>query len=224
MKFREIKHGMVIHCKNSEEKNLLLEEAERLGYVWYGTKGKPTERSVYAIGDTIHFYDAGTTAFSADYKHITHSSCIGDPAIEFSDLIIPEMSAEEAFSIYKDICKHYFSCKECPLSNPAYTNCGMFIRDNSEKAIDIMGKWKSDHEKKEPEIETEWFWQGRIFEVEKDGSYYQIKDGTGFYDTGCEYQESAEEYMSDILKEYCKTHDGDFIALVNHVCRVKAVE
>ena len=90
--------------------------------------------------------------------------------------------------------------------------------------VDAIKRWKAEHEKKEPEIETEWFWQGRIFKVEKDGSYYQIKDGTGFYDTGCEYQESAEEYMSDILKEYCKTHDGDYIALVNHVCRVKAVE
>ena len=30
--------------------------------------------------------------------------------------------------------------------------------------------------------------------------------------------------MSDILKEYCKTHDGDFIAVVGRVCRVKAVE
>ena len=114
MKLKEIKPGMVIHCKNSEEKNLLLEEAERLGYVWYGTKGKPTERSVYAIGDTIHFYDAGTTAFSADYKHITHSSCIGDPAIEFSDLIIPEMSAEEVLQICSEICRSG-SCDICPM-------------------------------------------------------------------------------------------------------------
>ena len=90
--------------------------------------------------------------------------------------------------------------------------------------VDAIKRWKSEHEKKESEIEIEWFWQGRIFKVEKDGSYYQIKDGTGFYDTGCEYQESAEEYMSDILKEYCKTLDGDLIAVVEHVCRVKAVE
>lgn len=203
MKFREIKHGMVIHCKNSEEKNLLLEEAERLGYVWYGTKGKPTERSVYAIGDTIHFYDAGTTAFSADYKHITHSSCIGDPAIEFSDLIIPEMSAEEAFSIYKDICKHYFSCEECPLSNPAYTNCGMFIRDNSKKAIDIMGKWKPDHEKKEPEIE--WFYKAYV--------------DNGIVYTETETEQEAIEWCENYVKEHTQAKCS-----YKRVCRVKAVE
>ena len=203
MKLKEIKPGMVIHCKNDEEKKTLLEEAERLGYVWYGTKGKPTERSVYAIGDTIHFYDAGTTAFSADYKHITHSSCIGDPAIEFSDLIIPEMSAEEAFSIYKDICKHYFSCEECPLSNPAYTNCGMFIRDNSEKAIDIMGKWKSDHEKKEPEIE----WVYRVFGAENNGEK--------FFQT--------EEEAIKRCEELAKSQKSKQYARYERVCRVKAV-
>ena len=219
MRLKEIKPGMVIHCKNSEEKNLLLEEAERLGYVWYGTKGKPTERSVYAIGDTIHFYDAGTTAFSADYKHITHSSCIGDPAIEFSDLIVPEMSAEEAFSIYKDICKHYFSCEECPLSNPAYTNCGMFIRDNSEKAIDIMGKWKSDHEKKEPEIETVDVC--RIIKILPDRKMVvheeDIKSELPF---GGDERQKVEE----ILKHYCMEHDGEYIAVNEVVSRVKAVE
>ena len=34
MRLKEIKPGMVIHCKSDEEKKALLEEAERLGYVW----------------------------------------------------------------------------------------------------------------------------------------------------------------------------------------------
>ena len=123
---------------------------------------------------------------------------------EFSDLIIPEMSAEEAFSIYKDICKHYFSCEECPLSNPAYTNCGMFIRDNSEKAIDIMGKWKSDHEKKEPEIE----WVYRVFGAENNGEK--------FFQT--------EEEAIKRCEELAKSQKSKQYARYERVCRVKAVE
>lgn len=220
MKLKEIKPGMVIHCKTQEEKIALLEEADRLGYKW-NNNCVPTDcRMIEDSGMTIHFH--GKTVWM-DFKSITWSDKT-ESVIEFSDLIIPEMSVEEAFSIYKDICKHYFSCEECPLSNPAYTNCGMFIRDNSEKAIDIMGKWKSDHEKKEPESETEWFWQGKILKNIEGVGYCQITNGTGIYDTGCEYRESAEEYMAEELKEYCKMHDGEFIAVVEHVCRVKAVE
>lgn len=162
MKLKEIKPGMVIHCKNDEEKKTLLEEAERLGYVWYGTKGKPTERSVYAIGDTIHFYDAGTTAFSADYKHITHSSCIGDPAIEFSDLIIPEMSAEEVLQICSEICRSG-SCDICPMGEEY---CFSETESDKKKIIEICQQWKSDHEKNEPEIE----WAYRV-EIEETKQY-----------------------------------------------------
>lgn len=93
-----------------------------------------------------------------------------------------------------------------------------------KEICDYISDWKDDHEKKEPEIKTEWFWQGRIFKIEKDGGYYQIKGGNGFYDTGCKYRDDAEEYMEDKLKEHCKTNDGEFIAVVEHVCRVKAVE
>ena len=42
MRLKEIKPGMVIHCKNDEEKKALLEEAERIGYVWYYERVKPT--------------------------------------------------------------------------------------------------------------------------------------------------------------------------------------
>ena len=34
MRLKEIKPGMVIRCRNEEEKKALLEEAERLGYHW----------------------------------------------------------------------------------------------------------------------------------------------------------------------------------------------
>ena len=54
MRLKEIKPGMVIHCKNDEEKKMLLEEAERLGYRWCCNAGLPTGRDEYS-GMTIHF-------------------------------------------------------------------------------------------------------------------------------------------------------------------------
>ena len=215
MKLKEIKPGMVIHCKNSEEKNLLLEEAERLGYVWYGTKGKPTERSVYAIGDTIHFYDAGTTAFSADYKYITHSSGIGYSAIEFSDLIIPEMSAEEVLQICSEICNGG-PCDECIIGEE---NCFAEPYSDKKKVIEICQQWKSDHEKKEPEIETVDVC--RIIKILPDRKMVvheeDIKSELPF---GGDERQKVEE----ILKHYCMEHDGEYIAVHEVVSRVKAVE
>ena len=214
MKLKEIKPGMVIHWKTEDEKVALLEELERLGYEFYGTYRKPT----YACDDgdldhVIHVYNDN------GWKNITQSNNLNEVTHEFSDLIVPEMSAEEAFSIYKDICKHYFSCEECPLSNPAYTNCGMFIRDNSEKAIDIMGKWKSDHEKKEPEIETVYVC--RIIKILPDRKMVvheeDIKSELPF---GGDERQKVEE----ILKRYCMEHDGEYIAVHEVVSRVKAVK
>ena len=60
MKLKEIKPGMAIHCKNDEEKKALLEEAERLRYVWID-KSRPTDFQVFeSTGMTINFtrYDS----------------------------------------------------------------------------------------------------------------------------------------------------------------------
>ena len=196
MKLKEIKPGMKIHCNSLEEYNLLEEEVKRLGY------GKLPIRGVALSGKIgEHVFpipEDKEYEILWEYYHDDRSYT------EFSDLIIPEMSAEEAFSIYKDICKHYFSCEECPLSNPAYTNCGMFIRDNSEKAIDIMGKWKSDHEKKEPEIE----WVYRVFGAENNGEK--------FFQT--------EEEAIKRCEELAKSQKSKQYARYERVCRVKAAE
>ena len=69
MRLKEIKPGMIIHCKNNEEKKLLLEEAERLGYRWYGNAGLPTGRNEYS-GMTIHFHEP---SIFCDYFNITWS-------------------------------------------------------------------------------------------------------------------------------------------------------
>lgn len=130
--------------------------------------------------------------------------------------IKPELSVEEVLQIMREMpfnfIRDYLEC------NIGYTRAELFEIATNEQILGMCAKWKASQNR---ELEAEWFWQGRIFKIREDGCYYQIKDGTGFYDTGCAYRETAEYYMEDELKEYCKTHDGDYIAVVEHVCRIK---
>lgn len=217
MRLKEIKPEMAVHCKNEKEKKMLLEEAERLGYVWYSTKNKPTERSVSGIGNTIHFYDAGTSSFSADYnKHIAHSCQTGDSVIEFSDLIIPEMSAEEVLQIVK---KLEFEFVREYLGLPYGKSLDEMLFDaEPRKIIDMCEKWKADHEKKEPEIETVDIC--RIIEVLPEGRKRCVHEE----DLDIPFDGYERQKTEGILKRYCMEHDGEFIAVHEVVSRVKAVE
>ena len=211
MILKEIKPGMAIHCKNYEEKKALLEEAERLGYVWYCERVKPTAKQIDRIGNTIHFYDTNKqNGFTADYKHITQSEHTGKDVIEFSDLIIPELSAGEAIKIFGEICKG--SCQACPLyAVEPYEACENLCYENPEKIVEILAQWKANHEKKEQEIETVDIC--RIIEIQQDGR------------KRCVHEETIEKPITleveETLKRYCMEHEGEFIAVHEVVSRVK---
>lgn len=154
MRLKEIKPGMAIHCKNDEEKKALLEEAERLGYLWTSRKN-PIDRT-FCHGNTIHFYEVNEFA---DFKHITWSDTT-EGAIEFSDLILQEITAEEALKICGEICKEYsnkgYACNsKCPFTGHGMS-CIFYRSQNPYKAIEVLEQWKSDHEKKDPEVEEFW--------------------------------------------------------------------
>ena len=207
MRLKEIKPGMVIHCKNDEEKKALLEEAERLGYVWIVNGKNPTDETTIS-GSTIHIL----------LKHITWSDKT-EGAIEFSDLILPELTAEEAIKINTQLCSG--SCQECPLYIVEdYEDCDDLCLKNPEKAVEILAKWKSDHEKKEPEIETVDIC--RIIEIQQDGKKRCVHE-EDISDGELMYSGDAVENCRYILKNYCKEHDGEFIAVHEVVSRVKAV-
>lgn len=217
MRLKEITPGMVIHCKNYDEKKALLEEAERLGYVWYGTMRNPTD-GINSAGNTIYFYDAGTTPLSTDYKHITHSYNADNATTEFSDLILPELTAEELLQVINDICNTYsnYSCdckKECPFSN-GY--CKEWMAKHPKDTIEICSKWKSDHEKKEPEIETVDIC--RIIEIQPDGRKRCVhEEDLASVSTDAEIKILVEAE----LKQYISKHNGKFIAVHEVVSRVK---
>ena len=196
MRLKEIKPGMVIHCKTQDEKKALLEEAERLGYCWLSSEKLPTEK-VYE-GNTIHFY--AESEFS-DFKHITWSDKT-EGVTEFSDLILPYLTAEEAIKINKQLC--FGSCDECPLYKvDGYIDCDDLCIKNPEKAVEILAQWKSDHEKKEPEIE----WVYRVFGAENYGEK--------FFQT--------EEEAIKRCEELAKSQKTKQYARYERVCRVKEV-
>ena len=210
MKLKEIKPGMVIHWKTEDEKAALLEELERLGYEWYRTKRKPTEAcNDKDVGHAIFVYNDN------GYKNIAHSNNLREVTHEFSDLIIPEMSAEEVLQICSEICNGG-PCDECIIGEE---NCFAEPYSDKKKVIEICQKWKSDHEKKEPEIETVDVC--RIIKILPDRKMVvheeDIKSELPF---GGDERQKVEE----ILKHYCMEHDGEYIAVHEVVSRVKAVE
>ena len=199
MRLKEIKPGMAIHCKNDEEKKALLEEAERLGYKWSNTCVPTDSRMVKIAGMTIHFYGKSECANS---KHITWSDKTKG-VTEFSGLILPDMTAEEAIKLFGELC--IGSCQGCPLHRvDDYENCFSFCFDNPEKAVELLAQWKSEHEKKEPEIE----WVYRVFGAENYGEK--------FFHT--------EEEAIKRCEELAKSQKTKQYARYERVCRVKAVE
>ena len=199
MRLKEIKPGMAIHCKNDEEKKALLEEAERLGYKWSNTCVPTDSRMVKIAGMTIHFYGKSECANS---KHITWSDKTKG-VTEFSGLILPDMTAEEAIKLFGELC--IGSCQGCPLHRvDDYENCFSFCFDNPEKAVELLAQWKSEHEKKEPEIE----WVYRVFGAENFGEK--------FFQT--------EEEAIKQCEELAKSQKTKQYARYERICRVKAVE
>lgn len=220
MRLKEIKPGMVIHCKSDKEKKALLEEAERLGYFWNESKDKPTEIRLNGIGNTIHFYDKSRYR---DHKYITWSYKT-EGVTEFSDLILPELTVEEVLRISTEICNASDCDNGCPLAAELddFTKqcmiCPKSLKTYSETIPIICAQWKSDHKKKKPEIETVDIC--RIIEVLPDGRKRCVNEEEIMPDPELPYGYERDS-VNQILKRYCMEHDGEFIAVHEVVSRVK---
>ena len=200
MRLKEIKPGMAIHCKNDEEKKALLEEAERLGYIW-ASGDKPTKA----------FFPSNTLVFEETLcgeKNICWN-VDDEKNTEFSDLILPELTADELLNILNEIIHcGVRRCDECPLAENGETLCtddvGGVKISNPDKLISICQQWKSNHEKKEPEVE----WVYRVFGAENYGEK--------FFQT--------EEEAIKRCEELAKSQKTKQYARYERVCRVKEVE
>ena len=209
MRLKEIKPGMVIHCKTKEEMEELskyIKFFNTVDNIWnYGNDG--IRRDCVWIDDDGRYggFDA-YRYFAVRNNNIT----------EFSDLILPELTAYEVLNTCHKICEEN-SCNQCLMRNDCFT-----CKDSdAKKIIEICEQWKSDHEKKEPEIETVDIC--RIIEIQPDGRKRCVHEEDIKPDPELPYG-SEDISVHEILKRYCMEHDGEFIAVREVVIRVKAVE
>lgn len=218
MKLKEIKPGMVIHCKNYDEKKALYDELCRIGNIDTSDGLDSFQNFKYSYDGNYEIKDLKGRTWGFTDEHAT---------VEFSDLIIPELTAEEVLQIATDICNISDCDNGCPLAAELddFTKqcmiCPKSLKTYSETVPIICQQWKSDHEKKEPEIETVDIC--RIIEVIPDGRkrcVYEEEINVPELPLGVFEQDKCKE----ILKHYCMDHDGEFIAVHEVVSRVKAVE
>lgn len=205
MRLKEIKPGMVIHCNDRNE----IKAISDAGFVGI-SGGLITE---YMTPECYVIIKKGYADWALDKNIALKYGNI----IDFSDLILPEITAEEAIKINTELCAG--TCDECPLYNvDGYSDCDDLCIKNPEKAVELLAKWKSDHEKKEPEIETVDIC--RIIEIQPDGRKRCVHEE----EIKPELPFDTDKEVAEILKHYCMEHDGEFIAVHEVVSRVKKCE
>ena len=97
-----------------------------------------------------------------------------------------------------------------------YSIYGLCRKFTPKGVVEIISRWKSEHEKKEPEIETVDIC--RIIEIQPDGRKRCVHEedlASGSTDAEIKIMVEAE------LKRYCMEHEGEFIAVHEVVSRVK---
>lgn len=122
-----------------------------------------------------------------------------------------ELTAEEATKILSEICCENELCGGCPISEAkGKMTCQSFRRDKTEEVLEILKRWKKDHEKKEVEVESKLYC--RIIDG-GDGSTVRseaLQDGINLNDE-----------IKEILAKYCSEHVGDYFALCEKRWMVK---
>lgn len=128
-------------------------------------------------------------------------------------LVEDELTAEEAIRLKCKMCES-ISCSECKfsrLNNGENIFCNKFSEKYPEQVVEILKRWKKDHEKKE--VETEFTWCVLIIEADTHTLKHEEKVGTDF--------KSIDAKKAEILKKYCSEHDGKYYAISERRCVVK---
>lgn len=159
------------------------------------------------VGKTVTISGVGITSYTIEEMEVAYWT---DEM--FEGLVEEELTAEETIKVFGDLCAR--GCKDCELGKlvkeSRYLLCSDYRREHPDKVVEIIKRWKKDHEKKE--VETEF---ANIVRVIEDLGYTKK----------CVYEEDVTEVkaeaMKRVLKEYCKEHEGKFFTVYEEICRVK---
>lgn len=205
IKFKPIEPGMVIHCPTEENANELLEYLDGLGYKWLFSSEKLLECTRYDVYGENTCYSVEEN-MGVTYSDIGYFKSERYEVIEFSDLIEPELTAEEVLSTISEMCTNV-QCKECYLGKfcEHKNSACSFMNIEPKVIIDACVQWKADHEKKE--LEVEWH-------------FYAEVHGNGFDSIkNCGAEKEAIQFVEEELKKAGKDAWGKY----ERVCTLKAV-
>lgn len=215
MKLKEIKPGMVIHCKTEEEAVALHTELCRIGNMSTDMDNLSNFIDVSYLCYEILNLNTKTWRFATEHEFEEKNG------IEFSDLIIPELSAKEVLETMKEICDFVAECKVCPFVGECDPTCTPF---DVEKTVEICTEWRNKHPKEEKrKLETEWVNVVRIIKVHTNGKKECVHEVDLFVcsdDVAIPYHE-IEESAERELKDYVANHKGNYFATLEHICRIK---
>lgn len=128
---------------------------------------------------------------------------------------VEEMSAAEAIKLFAELCNKQEKCDGvCPIKKiDAAIECYEIRTEHPEAIVEVLKQWKADREKKP--IETEF---AKIIRVIEDTGSGKV----------CVHEEEIDvipgklnEKMEEVLKNWCKDHDGKFFTVLERICRVK---
>ena len=168
--------------------------------------------SLYAVAEMIKKKIVTITyVYDGCYKVVEDDYAWTDEMLE--GLVEDELTAEEAIILRGEMCEGR-SCSRCKLS--AYNNgtgitCNELAVKHPERYIEILKRYKKDHEKKP--IETEFALYVQIIEVDTHILKHEEKVETDI--------RSMDVQKAEILKKYCSEHDGKYYAISERRCVVK---
>lgn len=210
IKFKAIEPGMAIKCENTEEVKQLWMWFWENGYVNSEYTEDSMDNMLSCIDSHFAIGEDGRWATPTD-NELGKMKCV-----KFSDLVEPDMSAEEVLSILGEIKRECIreyddlkGCVPCPLNigntSAGRVSCKMedFI-GNEQKIIEICQKWKADHEKKEPEVK--WHYVATVSSA--------VSTST----KNCETEEEAVAYIEEELK---RLNNDSYCGKYERVCRIK---
>lgn len=155
MRIKEFDEDIAIRCKDTTERDVLLQVLENRGYVWYASKKRPTAYIPENCGNVICIYNS---SIGANYKHITFTSK-KEGEVAFSDVVIPSMSSEDIiewlgkYSTDKKVILEVFG---------ELSSIREYIaKFGSEEVVRKIEDWNAEHNNQE---EVECFWTVKCIE------------------------------------------------------------